>query len=102
VALVPRGATEGSTGSDRFQLVESRWLVEGVEHAPCGLRARVEGFGPGDMVWRVPPGRRFSVELSRDGATIERLAVASDDLGHLRVRLAPVSGAVTLGVACHG
>lgn len=102
VALMPRGATDGATGSDRFQLVDSRWLVEGVEHTPCGLGARIEGFGPGDMVWRVPPGRQFGVEVSRDGATIERLAVASDGNGRLRFRLAPAAGAVSLRMMCDG
>lgn len=101
VALAERGIEESDAAADAIALVESRWLVERLERSACGLRARVEGFGPGDMTWRVPRGRRLAVEVSRDGVPIQMLAAAGDADGHLRLALAPAAGPLDLTMVCH-
>ncbi|HIJ82761.1 MAG TPA: hypothetical protein HPQ00_00980, partial [Magnetococcales bacterium] len=55
-------------------LVESRWLVRGVAHpSAAGVVFRVQGFGPGQMVWQSPwRGGFIALLRDDDGRLLEK------------------------------
>jgi hypothetical protein len=66
-------------GPDRATaLVESRWRVWDVRRTPDGLRFRTQGFGPGEMTWRMSRAGAYTIEANgvvttvptREGGTI--------------------------------
>lgn len=86
VALVPLVGRAAANRTRQLRLVDSRWRVSGVSPTSCDLRARVQGFGPGDMVWQGVPGV-YEVALKRNAAVLQsqRVRVGAD--GNLMFRL---------------
>ncbi len=61
-------------------LVESRWTVAGLTRDADNVAARVQGYGPGDMVWQVEPGSEWEIRFQPDGAAQMRWrAVVGED-----------------------
>jgi len=68
---LPRGATAASAPG--FALDNARWSVRNVVQDACSLRFEAQGFGPGEMTWRVPGGAGpWRVEVS-DAVSGERI-----------------------------
>src|SRR5262249_45122566 len=86
VALAPaRGRVDAPP--DKPFLVEARWRVWGVQVAGGGLRCRAQGFGPGEMAWRMPAAGRYRIVVRAGERAAPPLeAVASSD-GLLRAKL---------------
>jgi hypothetical protein len=84
----------------------SRWQIRGVSQSAasglCELSATVEGFGPGDMTWRAPPGKRVSAVLRRAGETIaaSTALTRADGLVGLRLEASAIEP-LSLGLSCH-
>lgn len=73
-------------------LVESRWRVSGLERDADNAAMRVEGFGPGDMVWQVEPRSDWEIRYQpAEGATVRWRALV-DDSGIIAFSL-PSAGA---------
>ncbi|MFT3809213.1 MAG: hypothetical protein QM698_04795 [Micropepsaceae bacterium] len=61
-------------------LVESRWTVAGLTRDADNVAARVQGYGPGDMVWQVEPRSEWEIRLQPEGAPQMRWrAVVGED-----------------------
>lgn len=67
--------------TDRPYLVQSRWVFSEVRAGADKVEATVEGFGPGEMIWRLPKAGRARIVLtSREGTELGRAeATASAD-----------------------
>ena len=65
-----------------MELIESRWLLRGLERTSGGLRVEASGFGPGEFSWRVPPGS-YVVTARRGEQQLWRQTVDADLSGFL-------------------
>jgi hypothetical protein len=85
----------GEAGEAPPHLVESRWPLRGFARDGDGFAFRAGGFGPGEMVWRVPPGSRWRIARA-GGPAIEALAGGD---GALRVDLGTGRGEFAVRLA---
>ena len=75
VALDPAHETPivalGGSEPSLPMLVHSRWAVAELQHTAAAFSFAAEGFGPGEMLWRVAPGRNYALSLDgRPFATV--------------------------------
>jgi hypothetical protein len=75
VALDPAHETPvvalGGSEPSQPMLVHSRWAIAELQHAATAFSFTAEGFGPGEMLWRVAPGRSYALSLDgRPFATV--------------------------------
>jgi hypothetical protein len=73
-------------------LVESRWLVSGLARDADNAAMRVQGFGPGDMVWQVEPRSEWEIRFQPDGGAMTRWRAVVGEDGLIAVSL-PAKGA---------
>ncbi|HRD76371.1 MAG TPA: hypothetical protein PK264_10580 [Hyphomicrobiaceae bacterium] len=90
----------------RLVLEGSRWQIRAISQTTsevCDLIATVEGFGPGDMVWRAPPGKSITATIARGGEPLaaQTATVRPDGLVELRLAAAVIEPAM-LRLKCHG
>jgi len=79
VALVDIDRADIEPASDRPYLIHSRWVLSEVRATPDRVEATVEGFGAGEMVWRLPkPASARIVLTARDGTEIGRAEGVAD------------------------
>jgi hypothetical protein len=99
IALLP--ATARAPAVLRASLVESRWQVAALKPAACGFEARVQGYGPGDMIWRgLKPGA-YTVALSTADQGLKRFEARASDAGELPLALPPLAlRTASLAVTC--
>lgn len=103
VTLMPRGRgalhREGDTPPS---LVHSRWSYRDLHTARCSFSVLAQGFGPGDMLWRTLPGRKFKVVARRSEVYLAEIEVEADGDGNLRLALG-VSAIepLRLSFSCH-
>lgn len=67
---------------------DSRWRLSSTEGDACRFKLKAQGFGRGDMTWLSAPGRRFGVEVQRDGQTMATEESVADAAGEIRLALA--------------
>ena len=89
IALTDLADTDRPPAAARPYLVESRWRVWNLRgDADGGVSATVQGFGRGDMTWRVPVGGPWSATLAgAGGTTVARAAASTDADGLVTVAL---------------
>ena len=68
-------------------LVESRWVVAGLARDADNVAARVQGYGPGDMVWQVEPHSDWDIRFQPDGATQMRWRAEVGEDGLIAISL---------------
>ncbi len=68
VALRPAPAHDTAAAGPGFALDNARWRVRGVVRDACSLRFETQGFGPGEMTWRVPEPGPWSIEVTDAGS----------------------------------
>jgi len=79
VALADIDRADIEPATDRPYLIHSRWVFSEVRATPERVEATVEGFGPGEMIWRMPkPGNARIVLSARDGTEIARAGTIVD------------------------
>jgi hypothetical protein len=76
---------EGPAEHAPVYLEHARWRVRDVAHDAARVSFQATGFGPGDMVWRLPPGTRWHA-LAGDHVLTQH---QDGDRLHLRLRTAP-------------
>lgn len=101
-------APDGPVPAVAAALVESRWQISDLRRQGCGFTAAGQGFGAGEMVWHVAPGKTFTITAEGRGArkndtqgTWQQTATATA-AGKLSVRItASAVQPLSLGFACH-
>lgn len=73
-------------------LVESRWLVSGLARDADNAAMRVQGYGPGDMVWQVEPRSEWEIRYQPDGGKPMRWRSVVGDDGLIAFALPPSAG----------
>ena len=75
--------------------MESRWTVAGLTRDADNVAARVQGYGPGDMVWQVEPRSEWEIRFQAEGGKLRRwrAAVGADGLIALSLPAGAASGA---------
>lgn len=68
-------------------LVESRWLVSGLARDADNAVMRVQGFGPGDMVWQVEPRSEWEIRFQPDGGAMQRWRAVVGETGVISISL---------------
>jgi polysaccharide biosynthesis protein PelA len=89
ITLMPRAqpAATAPAGTTPISLVQSRWRFSDLRRRDCGGTVTAQGFGPGDMVWRVGSNRRLQVVAARQGNIVADTKVISDADGNATVSL---------------
>ena len=106
VALRSRDAEQAAPvvmpGEPLLSLVHGRWRFSNIKQGDCIQSAIAEGFGPGEMVWRVRRNRAFKVRASRNGATLAEEVRWADANGLVSLRLAvDARDPIDLTFQCH-
>lgn len=70
-------------------LVESRWMVAGLVRDADNAAMRVQGFGPGDMVWQVEPHSEWEIRFQPEGGAMRRWRAEVGDEGLIALSLPP-------------
>ncbi len=78
---------EAATSSTPPSLVEGRWLLSGMAREGCGFSVDAQGYGPGDMTWRVPPRQAYKVSALRNGQLLSQETRWAEADGTFRIRL---------------
>ena len=79
IALVASERTDAPPAGDQPYLVDSRWPVEGLVRDEGAFAFRSQGFGPGEMTWKVAAPGRYQV-IAEDGErTLDTFAEAGAD-----------------------
>ncbi len=89
------------TLADRPVLVDSRWPIEALKwNSSCQFSFKAQGFGSGDMTWRVRPGTNYTL-LARTGSTIlSETTAKSNEAGQLDVSLPSSENQLSIEIAC--
>ena len=85
-------------------LISSHWQIRDLKRVDdCRVSFKAEGFGNGDMTWKVAPGRRYDISVRRGGAALwQDEGVEPDASGVLALNLkTPALEPVDVGIACH-
>ncbi len=72
-------------------LVESRWLVWGLARDADNAAMRVQGYGPGDMVWQVEPRSEWEIRFQPEGAAMQRWRAVVGESGLIAISLPPAA-----------
>lgn len=70
-------------------LVESRWLVSDLTRDADNAVMRVQGYGPGDMVWQVEPRSDWEIRFQPDGGAMQRWRAVVGEEGQIAISLPP-------------
>ncbi len=70
-------------------LVESRWLVSGLVRDADNATMRVQGYGPGDMVWQVEPRSDWEIRFQAEGGALWRWRATVGEEGLIAISLPP-------------
>lgn len=70
-------------------LVESRWLVSGLARDADNAAMRVQGYGPGDMVWQVEPRSEWEIRFQPEGGSLSRWRSVVGEDGLIAISLPP-------------
>jgi polysaccharide biosynthesis protein PelA len=65
-------------GEAGLSLLQSRWLISGLETKPDGATFEAAGYGPGEMEWRVPGPGVYTVRAVLDDETVQIDVAASE------------------------
>lgn len=68
-------------------LVESRWSVAGLARDADNAAMRVQGYGPGDMVWQVEPNSEWEIRFQPEGKPMWRWRAVVGDEGVIALSL---------------
>lgn len=93
-----------TTTREPASLIESRWHLSRLAGDACSFSFAGEGYGPGDMSWRVAPDRRYEVEVAAAAAghPVARYEASSDASGALALHLGvDARQGANISVRCH-
>lgn len=68
-------------------LVDSRWQIYGLVREACGFSFEATGFGPGDMLWQVPPRQGYRVSATRGEQLLSQETRWPDTNGSFPIRI---------------
>ncbi len=84
-------------------LIDSRWPIAALEWKNvCKFSFKAQGFGAGDMTWRVPPGTTYRITSRAGTAPQAVFSIKSTDAGHLKVALPSSQIAAEVEASCVG
>lgn len=84
IAIKAAGKTDETQGV-QASLVESRWQIRALKKEVCSFAFDAQGFGQGDMVWRVTPTQRYNVTASRNGELLYTTSLQASSDGDVMV-----------------
>ena len=87
IALTDNSHYADYPAAPQFYLVQSRWTINHVEHAGDTVTFTARGFGPGEMMWRVPENATYQLKAVKEGEDALFAEVTSDASGLLRITL---------------
>jgi hypothetical protein len=70
-------------------LSHSRWLISELRVNDGSFTFKAQGFGAGEAVWKVTPGRTFLMEVTMKDGTLWQQRRRSDQNGMLQLNLGP-------------
>ncbi len=79
VALAAAERTDIPPAAGRAYLVDSRWPIEGLSLDGPSFAFRAQGFGPGEMTWKVAEPGRYRVMAEDGERTLDTFAEAGAD-----------------------
>jgi polysaccharide biosynthesis protein PelA len=79
IALAAADRTDEPPDAPRAYLIESRWPIEGLELDGRAFSFRARGFGPGEMVWKVPEPGRYQIVAEHGDRVVESFAEVGAD-----------------------
>lgn len=79
IALVASERTDVPPAASRPYLIDSRWPVEGLSAIREGFAFRAQGYGPGEMTWRVEGAGRYQIIAMDGDREIDSFAEAGPD-----------------------
>ena len=79
VALAPSERSDVAPSAARAYLIDSRWPIEGLRLEGRDFAFRGQGFGPGEMTWKVEGAGRYQVIADDGERRVESFAEAGAD-----------------------
>ena len=79
IALAANDRPDVDPAAARPYLIDSRWPIAGLAIDGRNFAFNAQGFGPGEMVWKVPESGRYQVTAEDGDRTIESFAEAGFD-----------------------
>ncbi len=89
IALAPRPSptTTPPGGATPISLVQARWRFSDLKRRECGGTVTAQGFGDGEMVWRLAQNKPLQVVALRQGDVVAETKVVSDAEGIATIKL---------------
>lgn len=89
VALAPRSSVNDFVPAARVPyLVDARWRIFDLDRGQDRFGFSAQGYGAGEMTWRLPKPGKYRAVASRGGTTLASEAVDVGEDGQLRLSLA--------------
>ncbi|MBF0131255.1 MAG: hypothetical protein HQL75_01540 [Magnetococcales bacterium] len=99
IVIIPYDTPALSPPASVPYLVDGRWQVFGVKRAVDSFEFQAQGFGRGDMTWRVPVGGHFTIEtFDAKGRSLNRISRETDGNGGLLRMSLPTSALETVRI----
>lgn len=100
VALREHTAKTESPAAHRPYLIQGRWQVWNLQAKGHKFTFIAQGFGTGEMIWRVPAGGRFEIQTRESGGDEGKSEVVAGQDGILRLALSvPATSGVEIRVS---
>ncbi len=90
IALKAATRPDALSDAQRPYLIQARWRIWGLKLGTDRMEFMAQGFGDGEMAWKMPKAGRYRIVLSqgdREVETVEAMVTPVERV--LRVRLGP-------------
>ena len=83
-------------------LLSARWTLAKRQAEGCSVAFEAQGYGPGQMVWRVGRSTRYAVSIERNGTVLWQAEAQPSAEGLLKIEAPPLAiEPLTLRMGCH-
>lgn len=84
IALRDAARAEAAPAAKAAYLVQARWQLRKLQRTAAGFLVEAQGYGDGEMEWRVPAPGRYTIEAISPQGVAERLTAEAGADGVLR------------------